>query len=90
MVLKLAQFLTVLKSRLGFEVVVEKSICTAFVENTQKCHHRIQVFSKEKEEGKIYRLFRDDNSYPGVDEDVTEDPKELVLIVQQEIGKKLK
>lgn len=88
MVLKLAQFLTILKIRLGFEGVVEKSICMALVEKTQEFHHHIQVFSKAEEDVKIYSLCRDGTLYPGMDEDVTEDPKELILIVQQDIGEK--
>ena len=63
MMLKLAQFLTILKIRLGLEGVVENSMCMAFVEKTQEFHHHIQVFSKEEEEVKVYRLCRDGTLY---------------------------
>lgn len=60
----------------------------AFVEEAQEIHPHIQALFKEEEEVKIYRLNRYNNFHSGVDEDGTEDPKDLARIMEQEIGEK--
>lgn len=50
-----------------------------FVEESQEIDHHFLVLFRKKKEVKIYRLHRDDNLYPCVDEDGTKDLKELAL-----------